>query len=193
MDSLFGNDYTLRASVHPTSRDRVARSYDMNQVYDDQHYAVIAHAELVPAPGHLGVIFYGKDHTGLVLNECEEALLVQRVRVVHNASSKFPVSVSMSWFRGAMAKQCPKLMERDRIPQGTPSYMKECTGTVIASITELVSAAYAGKTESRFLELRQETPVMRKRSHMYDADNLLIEYSESSILPDRWSIYNYQV
>ena len=192
MDSLFGNDYTLRASLHPTSRDRVERSYDMDQVYDDQHYAVIAHADLVPAPGYLGVIFYGKDHTGLVLNECEEALLVQRVRVVHNISSKFPVSVSVSWFRGAMAKQCPKLMERERIPQGTPSYMKECTGTVIASITESLSASYASETESRFLELQRETPVMRKRSHMYNADDLLIEYSESSILPDRWSIYNYQ-
>lgn len=193
MDSLFGNGYTLRAANHPTSRDRVERSYDHHQIYDDQHHAVIAHAELVRAPDTLGVVFYGDDRTDLVLDDEGDPMLVRRLRVVHNTSNKFPVSTSVSWYRGAMAEACPRLLLRERIIEGAPAYIKEQTGIVIASIAESVSAAYASEAEFLFLELRRDTPVLRKRSYMYDQDGLLIEYSESSILPDRWSRYHYQV
>lgn len=193
MESLFGDPYTLRTFPHPTAADRIGRSYDLGQIYYPSHYAHITAAMFTAAPAAVGVHFYGEMNDDVVENDQHEAMVICRQRVIRNTSSDTPVSVSVSWLRGHLAEACPKLLECDRITEGTPAYIKARTGTVITHVTEAVSTSRACATEARLLEIDLATPVMRKRIFARDREGRLIEFSESSVLADRWSVYQHEV
>lgn len=191
MESLFGA--SQRSIAHPTAGRRVQRSYGYQQIYDEEHYAVITSAELVPAPVDLANDFYSQGDENLAADERYEAKLIRRQRVVRHRPTETPVSVSVSWLRGSFAERCPRLLTTERIPEGTPSYIKAHTGVTIANVSESVAAAAATEAEAHFLERDPGAPILRKSTYFMAMGGLVVEYSESSVLPDRWNRYSYQV
>lgn len=193
MKSLFDDRYPDARPPHPTPGDRLGRSYGSGQIYDDAHYAVIVTGELGVAPAHVTALFHADDDTAMAVNDDHEVLLVCRGRVVHAAEGHYPESASLSWFRGGFAQTCPRLLQPERIIEGTPAYIKERTGRVVASVADSVAAAYASEREAELLQWRVGEPVMRRCTRHFDQDGRLLEYSESTILPNRWSTYQYDV
>lgn len=174
-----------------TARNRTERSYIQGKIYPENEYATILESELVVAPEFLARAFHAHDDTWLRRNADGDIELIRRMRVVHNTDLDIAVSVSTSWYRGGVAAACPKLLEVARIPEGTPAYIHMHTGMLVNNGHDEVCAAWSNEVEARHLEIEFGSPVCRTRSFQFNADNRLVEYSESTSLPNRWASYRY--
>lgn len=171
-----------------TARNRTEQSYLTGKIYPDHERATILEAEIVAAPAFLAEAFGDEwqrvDATGQVE-------LIRRMRVVHDIDLDLPVSMSVSWFPGDLADRCPALLEVARLVEGTPAYLHKQAGLLVTNGTDEVCAAWSNEIEARHLEIEFGSPVCRTRSFQFDHDHQLIEYSESTSLPNRWGSYRY--
>ena len=188
--------FNLSAACEPgeqqrraTARDRTTRSYLQGKVYPENEYAKILESRFVTAPDFLADAFHDNDDTWLRRGDKGQVELIRRVRVVHSTDLDLPVAMSVSWFRGGLDKVCPNLLETQRLQEGTPAYLHKHTGMLITSGNDDVCAAWSNEVEARHLEIEFGSPVCRTRSFQFGSDNRLIEYSESTSLPNRWASY----
>lgn len=191
MHTLFDPGAATECADHQrraTARNRVDRSYLTGKIYPEYEVATILEAELVVAPEFLAEAFGDEWRR---VNDHGQVELIRRMRVVHDTDLDLPVSVSVSWFPGGIADQCPRLLEVARLTEGTPAYIHQHAGLFITKGTDEVCAAWSNEIEARHLEIEFGSPVCRTRSFHFDDDQHLIEYAESTSLPNRWGTYRH--
>lgn len=162
-------------------RDRMVATRRLGKIYPEGEQARIVAAELVNAP----------EHIANALGIPSGSQVIRRHRVTYRGD--VAVSASTSWFHGHLADMAPALLVTERIPQGTPGYIAQQTSRPIARGRDLLAAGTADSQTAADLEIPEGTPVLRGRNWVYDRADEVIEYGESTSLPDRWLSYQYEL
>ncbi|WP_017541992.1 GntR family transcriptional regulator [Nocardiopsis halophila] len=166
------------------ARDRLAASRK-GKIYPKNEFARIISAELIAAPEHVA------DGLGVTAG----APVLRRIRVTYREGSEdaVPVSASTSWFDGAVVQRAPRLLETERIPEGTPAYIEACTSRVMTSADERVTVSTATEEEAQTLQLDPDSPILRGQNRILDQDDAVIEFGEFVSGPNRWRSYFYEI
>lgn len=138
------------------------------RIYPEGQYAYILNAELVEAPEQV--------IEALRLNE--GSLAIQRTRITYQ--DKAPVSWSTSWFSGELASIAPKLLELDRIPEGTFVYLAGVLNKRVDSWLDQYDPAFATARDAESLDVSRGEPVLHGRNWIYDENGQVLEYGESA-------------
>jgi DNA-binding GntR family transcriptional regulator len=151
------------------------------RIYPDGEHAKIVSAELVEAP----------DYVADALGVARRSLVIRRHRITLRGST--PVSASTSWFSGDLARAAPDLLQCERIRAGTPGYIEQQTGRVIASGRDHVSAAAADAQMADDLNIEIGAPVLAGRNWVRDAEGEVVEFGEYVTPSGQWQAYEYQI
>jgi GntR family transcriptional regulator len=92
-----------------------------------------------------------------------------------------------------LAGTCPRLLQAERIPEGTPAYIETGTGRRITTGRDQVTADEAADQDAQDLGVDLGAPVFRGRNWYWDAAGGVIEYGESVSIPRRWIAYDYEI
>jgi GntR family transcriptional regulator len=176
-----GTIVSASESTKTSAKERVVSIRNTGRIYPPNERAQILAAELIPAPGHIA------DALGVDVS----AQVIRRRRVTFRDDS--PMSASTSWFAGDLAQSAPLLLVVERLKQGTPRYIEEQTGRVVASGRDQAAASSATEEEASYLGIDVGATVLRRRNWLYDTNGDVIEYGESVALSDRWVTYDYNV
>lgn len=169
-----------RSGLHHSAQDRAISIDRTGKIYPQGHYARIHSAELTACPQQVA------DALGL-----EPGVpVIRRHRTTYNAQDE-PLSTSVSWFDGALARTAPLLLQAERIPAGTPGYIAEVTGRVVSTTYVQHAATAASQEAAAQLGIAAESPVMVSQNRFVDQHGDVIEYGESTSLPDHWVFYEY--
>ncbi len=161
------------ARLHRSARDRSLAVLATGRIYPPGHYAGNIAAELVRAP----------DRVADALGVEPGSEVIRRQRVTYSQGDK-PLSRSISWFDGSLAKSAPALLRSERIVQGTFRYVEEQTGRTRSPRERILfSAGFATDEEAALLGLSVDSPVLRGRNWYYDTNGEVIEYGESAAVP----------
>lgn len=158
-----------------------ASSSRAGQIYPSNEYAKIQASDIVNAPEQVA------DALGLETG----APVLRRQRVTFRDDE--PVSASISWFDGALVKLAPRLLEAERIRQGTPGYIEETTGRTMTYGRDQNTADAATEQDAEDLNASVGSPVLRGRNWIYDSDGGVIEYGEYVSTAGRWRSYDYEI
>lgn len=169
-----------RGPLHQSARDRSISVIRTGRIYPPGHYAKIRSSELLPAPEHV-VDALGLDKTPPV---------IRRQRTTYSADDT-PISTSVSWFDGSLAAQAPLLLNTERITQGTTRYVADQTGRPIANTYVQLAADSATDDAAEELNVEQGSPVLVSRNRFVDDHGDIIEYGESTALPNCWVFFEY--
>lgn len=161
--------------THPYAGDRALTVVRTGKIYPEGHYARILSVELVPSP----------DDVADALGVEHGAPVIRRARTTYD-SSDVPVATSVSWFDGSLLTRAPRLMEPERIPSGTFAYIAEQTGRTIARAHSQLAASAADKVAAAQLGVEERSPVLVSRDRLVDDDGVVIEYGQSTSLPNHW-------
>jgi DNA-binding GntR family transcriptional regulator len=104
-----------------------------------------------------------------------------------------PTSASTSWYDGALADVAPKLLESERIREGTPRYIEAMTGRRIVSGRDQVGARPATAQDAEDLALEPGTAVLHGRNWYLDEQGDVVEYGEYASEGDRLRSYEYLI
>ncbi|WP_181773800.1 GntR family transcriptional regulator [Amycolatopsis pittospori] len=169
-------------ALHRSAHDRTISIARTGKVYPPGHYAKIREAGLVPAPERVA------DALGID----EGAPAIRRRRTTY-AGDEVPVSTSVSWFDGALAAKSPLLFETRRIVEGTVKYVADQTGRVLTSTHTQHAAGLAGAEDAAELGVAEGTAILLSRNRFLSAEGDVLEYGESSALPNQWVFYEYNI
>lgn len=122
--------------------------------------ARIISAEVVVAPSHVA--------EALGLNP--DVGVIRRHRVTFRGDA--PISTSTSWLDAALGTVAPRLLELERLPQGTSSYVEQQTGRVVGAGRDQVCASSADPLHANVLGLPEGSPVLRGRNWIIDTAGL---------------------
>jgi DNA-binding GntR family transcriptional regulator len=177
-----GTFVTEPRNLRRQAEDRYARSRETGRIYLPNERARILRAELVDAPAHVAQ----------VLGVPAEATVVCRQRLTLRDDQ--PVELSTSWFDVEVAKVAPRLLEPDRILEGTLAYVEAMTGRTVTTARDRVAARLATAEERELLALPDPSAVVLTHHTVLDADGLVLDFSESVGPPDSWSVeHEYSV
>jgi DNA-binding GntR family transcriptional regulator len=182
-----GTVVSAAESMRLGARDRMVAIRRGGRIYPPGQYAKITAAELVSAPTHVA------DALGVTTG----APVIRRHRITYQrqgpGQEDRPVSVSTSWYDGALAGACPRLLQAERIQEGTPAAIEAATGRRVVTGRDQLAADAAEAQDVEDLEVDPGAPVLRGRNWYWDAAGGVIEYGESVSLPGRWTAYDYEI
>lgn len=99
---------------------------------------------------------------------------VQRMRRIERSGSV--VNLATSWYPPEFADLAPRLTKRQRIANGTPSYLAETLGRTLAQGIDTVEAQHADAFLVEHLHVQPDDPVLYISSRLTDTEGRLIEY-----------------
>lgn len=166
---------STRRTLHRTAADRLEAALTTGRIYADGEYAVITNADLTTPP----------EWVADLLGVEGDAQALRRQRVTHNADDE-PVSASTSWFSADLAEVVPALLERERIPGGTPSAIEAATGRRAIASEEASAADAATQEQASLLGIPEGSPVLLGRNVYVDAQGDTVEVGESVAPARRW-------
>jgi DNA-binding GntR family transcriptional regulator len=175
-----GTVVQTKGALHHSARDRSIAIHRTGKIYPPGHYAKIRSAELSPASALVA------DALGIQ----EGAPAIRRQRTTYTADD-IPVSTSVSWFDGALAATAPLLLSTERVIQGTARYVEEQTGRRSVATYVQHAAGFADADESAELGVNEGSAVLVSRNRFVDDNGVVLEYGESTALPDHWVFYEY--
>lgn len=175
-----GTVVSTQGSLHRSAQDRRVSIGRTGKIYPPGHYAKIRSSELAPSPSRVA------DALGIA----EGAPAIRRQRTTYTDVHE-PVSTSISWFDGALASQAPLLLVAERIVQGTVQYVADQTGRAAVWTYVQHAAGRAAAEEAAELRISADSPVLLSRNRYSDAAGSVLEYGESTALPDHWVFYEY--
>ncbi|MEO3892198.1 GntR family transcriptional regulator [Nonomuraea sp. B5E05] len=170
---------TTSASHSPI--DRAVSIRRTGRIYPPDEHAKILSASMVDAPEQVA------DALGIEAR----APAIRRQRVTFRGDR--PVSASTSWFDGQLAEPAPRLLETERILQGTFGYLEEVTGRVIKTSRDQNAADAATEQDARDLGVPVGSPVLRGRNWVIDSEGLVLEYGEYVSAAGRWQSYEFEI
>jgi DNA-binding GntR family transcriptional regulator len=166
-ESGIGNVVTTETERGWSASAWLERSRHTGRVYPDGQHARIIEAEVVEAPAQV-VGALGLDGGDMA---------IRRVRITYQGDR--PVSWSTSWFHADAASKAPKLLETERIMEGTFSYLAVALGRRVSSWQDQYEAALADGADAERLGIAEGTPVHHARNWVYDEVGGVLEYGES--------------
>ena len=170
--------YVADVRARSRARERYRRARDRGRIYPPDEYATIVAAELAdPAP----------EHVLRTLGLPEGTSAIRRRRITNGPEG--PREVSTSWFDGRLAEAARRLLERERIVEGTPAYVEAVTGRQVRYAQDRACARLADATEAEELRLAGGTgsPVLAFEHVTFDAADRPVEFTEAVYPPDRWT------
>lgn len=144
-------------------------------IYPPTEHAEILAAEVVEAPEVVCA--------GLALVPGSKAIRRQRRTLERDQ----PNEVSTSWFDAALVEAAPRLLQRNRIRQGTTAYVEESTGRVARVAEDRECARAATLEEATLLGIAKRSPVLVTQHWVLDAAGVPLEWAESVCPPGRWT------
>jgi DNA-binding GntR family transcriptional regulator len=172
---------TIVTATGRGGRYRLVSGRRSGRIYPADEHAVITSAELVAAPEQVA------DALGIAAGDA----VIRRRRVTHQGER--PVSASTSWYDGALATAAPKLLQTERIVEGTPGYIEAMTGRTAVAGRDQLGARNATAEDAEALRVTPGSAVLYGRNWYYDAAGDVLEYGEDVSLGDRLRSYEYLI
>ncbi|MER7659806.1 GntR family transcriptional regulator [Streptomyces albidoflavus] len=184
-ESITGVGTRVRESaskVHHTGRDRAAAVRRSGRIYTPGEYARIVSAELVPAP----------EPVAAALGIEAGAPAIKRVRVTYNKDDQ-AVSASTSWYDGEFAEAAPRLLEAERITEGSWSYLEARTGRRAVYGSDSIDTRLATQEDAALLGIELPAALKESTTTLKDGENVVVEYGISISQSGRNSVYEYEI
>jgi GntR family transcriptional regulator len=166
--------YVRSLEVNRRARELYGRARQTGKIYTPGEYAVITSAGWLDAP----------DHVAEALSLAKGGRAVHRRRVTNNEAG--PITLSTSWFAPDVGQRAPKLMDPERIRQGTLMYVEEMTGRQGSYAEDRMCARTATEEEVADLELEPGSAVLIVHHVVYDLQDRPLEFAEATYPPGRW-------
>ncbi|NYI04252.1 GntR family transcriptional regulator [Allostreptomyces psammosilenae] len=164
-----------RLPLARTAGERYDCALRTGRVYPAGEQADILAADVVEAPDHVAA--------GLGLQP--RALVVRRHRVTNEDAR--PVATSWSFFHAAVADLAPRLLEKERIHQGTTRYLEQRTFRRPKSARDMWTSRLATAEERALLDLQDPSAVTEVRHITYDANGVPLAYEVGVTPAGRWA------
>jgi DNA-binding GntR family transcriptional regulator len=171
-----GTYVTEPSRLHRQASDRYRRSAETGRIYPANERARILAAELVEAPPDVAEV--------LGLQPGDQVIRRERLTLRDDE----PVEVSISWVDGRIARAAPRLLETERILEGSVAYVEGVTGRRARWARDRISARLATADESAVLGLDDSSAVLVTSHVVCDVDDEPLEYVSSVAVPDAWTI-----
>ncbi len=169
--------------VDRNGQDRARSVRRSGRIYTPGEYAQIRSAEIVPAPSEVAAAL------GL---PGPNPMAIRRVRVTYGADHQ-PVSASTSWLDAQLAEQAPKLLETERIREGSWGYVEKQTGRKAARGRDQISTRLATDDDAELLGLSLPAAVKVSQTMLWTSEGVAIEYGVSVAGSGRQSTYDYTI
>lgn len=170
-----GTRVVERAPLARTAGERYQTSVATGQIYTAGEYADILSAEMVPAPDHVA--------TALGIQEGDQVL--RRHRVTHEGET--PTATSWSYFTTEVAGLAPRLLQRERIREGTTRYVEMQTGRRPHTARDTWTARLATPEERELLGLEDPSAVAESRHTAWCAEGRPLTYEVGIAPGGRWA------
>lgn len=164
-----------RTPLARTAGERYATAVATGNIYTAGEYAEIVSADIVPAPEHVA--------TGLGVEV--GANVVCRHRVTFEGET--PTATSYSWFTAEVGEAAPRLLQRERVREGTTRYVEMQTGRRPHTGRDWWTARLATDDELALLRLEGPAAVAEARHVAYDAEGRALAYEVGISPAGRWS------
>ena len=176
VDSVRGSGtFVTGAGVAHRAHERFGSFRDRGVVYAPSEYARIISAEIVSGPPTVT--------QALGLPDSAEFIRRQRVTMEGDRANE----TSVSWFDGALADVAPRLVECERIREGTTAYVEQMTGRVAKTGEDRECARRATAEEAELLGIGRNSPVLVTEHRVVDTAGVPLEWAESACPPGRWT------
>ncbi|MEV5131048.1 GntR family transcriptional regulator [Streptomyces sp. NPDC053705] len=169
--------------VSRNGKDRAIAVRRTGRIYTPGEYARITSAEVVPAPDDIA--------SALGLAGAEPSA-IRRVRITYGADHQ-PVSASVSWYDSALAESAPKLLEAERIVEGSWGYVEKQTGQLATRGQDQITTRLATEEDAVLLGLELPAAVKVSTTTLWTEDGTVVEYGVSVSGPARYSTYEYDL
>ena len=171
-----GTYVRARPKLNRRARDRYARARSQGKIYPAGEKAEIRVAEAADAP----------DDVAAALEIEPGSRVVRRKRVIVDEVG--PVEVSTSWFRGDLEEKAPRLVKRQRIREGTLTYVERVTGRRGTTARDQIGARLATDEERDELSLGKGPAAVLVVHHVVlDEQGTPLEFAQAVYPPDRWT------
>ncbi|TQK52925.1 GntR family transcriptional regulator [Streptomyces sp. SLBN-118] len=167
--------YVRGLQVNRRARELYGRARQTGKIYTAGEYAVITSAGWLDAP----------DYVAEALNLTTGTRAVHRRRVTSNESG--PITLSTSWFAAVVGERAPKLLEPDRIQEGTLMYVEGMTGRQGSYAEDRMCARVATEEEAADLNLSAASAVLIVHHIVFDMQDRPLEFAEATYPPGRWA------
>jgi GntR family transcriptional regulator len=167
--------YVRSLEVNRRARELYGRARQTGKIYTPGEYAVITSAGWLEAP----------DYVAEALNLGKDRRAVHRRRVTNNEAG--PITLSTSWFATDVGQRAPKLMDPERIREGTLMYVEKMTGRQGSYAEDRMCARAATEDEAADLHLESSSAVLIVHHVVYDLQDRPLEFAEATYPPGRWA------
>ncbi|WP_431044074.1 GntR family transcriptional regulator [Streptomyces sp. P1-3] len=159
-----GSTVKVRIPLARTAGERYDTSVKTGFIYTAGEHADILSAEWVPA----------SEDVASALGVEPGAEVVRRHRVTYEGER--PIATSYSYFTAEVAAAAPRLLQRERIRQGTTRYVEMEAGRKPHTGRDVWTARLATEEELRLLQLDGPQAVSETRHIAYDAEGKPLTY-----------------
>ncbi|WP_329412010.1 GntR family transcriptional regulator [Streptomyces sp. NBC_00704] len=167
--------YVRSLEVNRRARELYGRARQTGKIYTPGEYAVITSAGWLDAP----------DYVAEALGLVKDRRAVHRRRVTNNQDG--PITLSTSWFAPDVGQRAPKLLDPERIQEGTLMYVEKATGRQGSYAEDRMCARQATGEESADLQLEPGSPVLVVHHVVFDLQDRPLEFAEATYPPQRWA------
>ncbi|MFI6529369.1 GntR family transcriptional regulator [Streptomyces uncialis] len=164
-----------RLPLARTAGERYRTARATGFIYTAGEHADILSAEMVPAP----------EDVATALGVAAGDQVARRHRVTREGGTA--TATSFSWFTAEVAGAAPRLLQAERVREGTTRYVEMQTGRTPHTGRDWWTARLATADELRILELEGPQAVGEVRHIAYDADGLPLAYEVGVVPAGRWS------
>lgn len=169
--------------LHRSGQDRAVAVRRTGRIYSPGEYARIVSAEVVAAPADVAAAL------GLT-GDSPQA--IRRVRVTYGPDDQ-PVSASTSWYHADLIESSPRLMETERIREGSWNYVETQTGQRVAQGRDEITVRLATQEDADILGLELPAAIKVSTTKLWTGDDVVIEYGISIAGAGRASSYEYDL
>lgn len=134
--------------LHRRARDRYARSQAAGRIYSEGEWASIVSAKMARAPARIAAAM------GIPVGE----MVGRRHRITGDANG--PNEISTSWFPPEIVLEAPRLLDRQKIREGSLTYIESRVGRRGVVARDELSARLALADERRELSLDDPAAVL---------------------------------
>ncbi|AEW99204.1 GntR family transcriptional regulator [Streptantibioticus cattleyicolor] len=170
-----GSTVRDRMALARTAGERYKTSVTTGYIYTAGEHADIVSAERVPAP----------EDVAAALDVEAGAEVVRRQRVTFEGET--PTATSVSWFSAEVAEAAPRLLQRERIREGTTRYVEMQTGRRPHTGRDWWTARLATDAELELLRLDGPAAVSEVRHVAFCQDGRPLTYEVGITPAGRWS------
>jgi DNA-binding GntR family transcriptional regulator len=167
--------YVRGLEVNRRARELYGRARQTGKIYTPGEYALITSAGWMEAP----------DYVAEALGLRADRRAVHRRRVTNDQTG--PTTLSTSWFGPDVGQRAAKLLDPERIQEGTLMYVEKMTGWQGSYAEDRMCARQATDEEAADLRLEAGSAVLIVHHVVYDLQDRPLEFAEATYPPERWA------